>query len=86
MNEKIKEIIKEFKFNGNLYDEDFASFIKCCFAMRRKTLVNNLSSGLNLSKELVIEILKNNHINESARAETLSVGQIKELYNSIKSV
>jgi len=81
---KVDSCIVRFEFNGNNYDEDFAAFIRCCFAMRRKTLVNNLSHGLNLTKEIVINILKNNQIAESVRAETLSVDDLKRLYKSIK--
>jgi len=82
---KVDSCIVHFEFNKNKYDNEFASFIKTCFSMRRKTLVNNLSQGLNCSKELIINILKNNQINESARAETLSVETIFSLYKSIKN-
>ena len=82
---KVDSCIVHFKFNKNPYDEMFAKFIKTCFAMRRKTLVNNLSHGLSLDKSAITNILTNCGVNVTARAETLSTDKIFELYNYVKN-
>lgn len=81
---KVDSCIVNFVFNDNKYDEKLAGFIKMCFAMRRKTLLNNLSQGLNCDKILISEALTLNSIDVSARAETLSFEQIKKLYDYFK--
>lgn len=83
---KVDSCIVHFIFNGKSYDENLAKFIKCCFAMRRKTLVNNISQGLNLPKDQVVNILKSNNISEQARAETLSFDEINMLYKSFNNL
>ena len=49
--------------------------IKSAFAMRRKTLVNNLMSGLGLSRESVEKALTDLNIDIRARGETLDIEQ-----------
>lgn len=83
---KVDSCIVHFEFNNKLYDKDMALFIRNCFKMRRKTLVNNLSSSYDLSKNRIQEILKNNQINITARAEDLSLSQFTDIYNSIKNL
>ena len=82
---KVDSCIVNFVFNGKSYDEELAKFIKCCFAMRRKTLLNNLAQGLNLSKDVIVKVLNDNQINEQVRAETLSFDEINKLYQSMKN-
>ena len=82
---KVDSCIVHFEFNQNEYDENIAKFIRSCFAMRRKTLVNNLSSSYEISKEKVKNMLENSHINLSVRAEELTVDEILNLYESVKS-
>lgn len=48
-----------------------SKMVKICFAMRRKTLSNNLMQGLNLPRTEVDKILQSINIAPSARAETL---------------
>ena len=82
---KVDSCIVNFKFGKNKYDPKFAEFIKMCFAMRRKTLLNNLSQGLNLTKSIVKDVLIKNNIAESARAETLTSERIFELFSYVKN-
>ena len=49
--------------------------IRCAFAMRRKTLVNNLMSGLSLSREASLKIIESIGVDTRVRGETLSVEQ-----------
>ena len=62
------------------YDKKFAKFIKSCFSMRRKTLVNNLSQGYNISKQDIGDFLTENNIVQTARAEELTVEKFKQLF------
>ena len=69
----------------NKYDADkdmFSKIVHSSFAMRRKTILNNLSSGLNISKDEVVTILNNAKIDPSARAEQLSTIDYVKLANA----
>lgn len=55
------------------------SLIKRAFAMRRKTLVNNLLPFYNKNREELQELLQSLGIDERARGETLSLEQFIEL-------
>ena len=71
--------------NKNKYQADFKTFssiVHAAFSMRRKTLLNNLSSGLNLSKDVVNKWLKNAQINPQQRAEQLSTIDYVNLTNT----
>ncbi len=57
--------------------------IKAAFALRRKTLLNALSSGLGLPKDKVLDILKNADIDEKRRGETLSDEEFARISNSL---
>ncbi len=50
----------------------FFRVIKAAFAMRRKTLVNNLSQEFGISKQTAAEILKALNISQTVRGEALS--------------
>ena len=51
----------------------FLRLIRVCFAMRRKTIYNNLSGGLGLSREETEALLERSEVAPSARAEQLSM-------------
>ncbi len=57
--------------------------IKAAFALRRKTLLNALSSGLGLSKERILEVLKSADIDEKRRGETLSDEEFARITNAL---
>lgn len=59
--------------------EKFSKIVSCSFSMRRKTLVNNLTKGLGLPRDKIVEILKKLNINEMVRAENLSIEDYKNL-------
>ena len=52
--------------------------------MRRKTLVNNLTKNLNISREEVVKVLQKLNINEMARAEELTLEDYKNLTTELK--
>jgi len=53
-------------------EEMYFKVIKAAFALRRKTLLNALSSGLGMPKEAVAAALAKAGIDEKRRGETLS--------------
>ena len=59
-------------------EEGIVEFVKNIFSMRRKTILNNLSSAYNISKEEVSKKLEGFDL--TARAEKLSIEEIKKLY------
>ena len=53
----------------------FFELIRKAFANRRKTLVNNLNQGYNISKEEAVKILEEMNLNSTIRSEALSIEQ-----------
>jgi len=65
-----------------------AEVVKFCFAMRRKTLVNNIMAGGNLSREETESVLTKLGLDKNIRAENLTkddyISLAKQLKNDIK--
>ena len=57
----------------------FFRVVKAAFGMRRKTLLNALSAGLNISKEVVTEVMEGCQIDPKRRGETLSIEEFGKL-------
>ena len=64
-------------------DPNFWKFTQSIFEMKRKTLANNICKKINISRDNLYKIFNKLGISESARAESLALNQIEELYNSI---
>ena len=62
----------------------FRKVVKISFAMRRKTLVNNLMVGFKLDRATVEQILGACNLAPNCRGEELSVEKFVELYNVLK--
>ena len=63
-----------------VHDEDkFFRFVKACFALRRKTLVNTVSNTLGINKDLIKKALIENGISETVRGEELNIIQLAQL-------
>ena len=58
--------------------------IKAAFAQRRKTLVNALSAGLGISKEVVSQTVKDVCGSEKIRGEQLNLGQFIQISEKFK--
>ena len=66
-------------------EADFYEFVDALFAMRRKTIVNNLSSSkYHFDKELIKNGLISLKFKESTRAEELNLDEIIELYKTLR--
>ncbi|MBQ9977362.1 MAG: 16S rRNA (adenine(1518)-N(6)/adenine(1519)-N(6))-dimethyltransferase RsmA [Clostridia bacterium] len=64
-------------------EKKFFAFVKGCFAQRRKTLVNTVSSTMGISKEVLKTALLSAGLKETARAEELTLQQLAEISNNI---
>ena len=65
------------------HEETFFRVIKGSFAQRRKTVLNSLSSSLSLDKNAVRDILKAAGVDESARAERLTLGDFARISDAV---
>ncbi|MGN0493336.1 MAG: ribosomal RNA small subunit methyltransferase A, partial [Acutalibacteraceae bacterium] len=61
----------------------FFRLIKACFAQRRKTLVNTVSSTLGIDKEIIKNALSKLGLSETVRGERLTLEELAELSNLI---
>lgn len=73
--------IEKDKFEG-IDKKNFSKFIKACFAMRRKTLLNNLGSIYN--KNQLKEVLGDETL--ARRAESFSLEEFVELFKKCQSL
>lgn len=64
-------------------EKKFFAVIKAAFSQRRKVISNSLSSGLSLSKEKTLEILKAANVPSNARAEKLSLDDFANIANNL---
>ena len=62
----------------------FRKTVRVAFAMRRKTLVNNIAVGFGVSKQQAEEILAQSNLPIGCRGEELSVEQFVLLYKTIE--
>ncbi len=62
--------------------KEFIEFLKISFAMKRKTLVNNLKQGY--SEEHIRAALKHACVREDIRAEALSLEKTAEVFRELK--
>lgn len=61
----------------------FLRLIRAAFAMRRKTLLNNLTAGLSLTREQAAQAIAAAGLEEGVRGEALSIGQLCALADRI---
>lgn len=61
----------------------FFRFVKACFAQRRKTLLNTVSSTMGIPKDKLSSTLEGLGINPTVRGETLTIEQMAEISNNL---
>ncbi len=59
----------------------FFSFVKACFAQRRKTLVNTVSATMGIPKDKLREALSSAGLPDTARSEQLTLDELAEIAN-----
>lgn len=62
----------------------FRKTVKTAFAMRRKTLINNLMVGFNVERKTAEDILSAINLSAACRGEELSVEQFISLYRELE--
>lgn len=65
-------------------EKDFFRVVKFGFASKRKTLENNLSAGMHISKDRASDIIKRAGLSAKIRAEDLSITNWIDLYKNIE--
>jgi len=66
-------------------EKEFFRLVKFGFAAKRKTLENNLSAGMHITKDAAADIIKKAGLEAKVRAESLSIENWKKLYNVISA-
>jgi len=79
---KVTSIVVKLTFKDTEFNKDILDFIKKCFAMRRKTLFNNLRNFMDADKSKAIIIKLG--LKESVRPQELTKDQFLELYKLTK--
>lgn len=67
----------------NIDRDKFFKVVKAAFSKRRKTILNTLSSGLDLSKEDVRGVLEESQLDPNKRAENLTIEDFISISNAI---
>ncbi|MCH5160244.1 MAG: ribosomal RNA small subunit methyltransferase A [Clostridiales bacterium] len=85
----VDSAVVHIAFNRNKFDMSnaalFRKTVRVSFAMRRKTLVNNLAVGFNITKQQAEQILVACDLPLTCRGEELSVPQFVQLYKIIEN-
>lgn len=83
----VDSAIVKIDFNPNKFDildnQTMDDTIRSAFAMRRKTISNNLKAYFHFNNDEVNEILKNANISPTTRGETLDTANLVRLANTI---
>ncbi|NLN41413.1 MAG: 16S rRNA (adenine(1518)-N(6)/adenine(1519)-N(6))-dimethyltransferase RsmA [Clostridiales bacterium] len=72
-----------------VYDRDlFFKVVKAAFAKRRKTILNNLTSGdlKEWDKEKILEVLESSGIDPQRRGETLNIQEFATIANNMRDI
>ena len=80
----VDSVVLHFEFNDKDLPDDFVSFLHICFRAKRKTLINNLSSGLGISKQQAVSIMGEICKPENSRAEELNADEFITLFEKCK--
>jgi len=67
-------------------ENGFSSVVRAAFSLKRKMLVNSLSAGLGINRELIKEKLSKVGVDWRRRAEDLSVEEFVRINNSLRKV
>lgn len=79
-------LILEYRNEPLFNDVDTRTFfrvVKAGFSQKRKTLLNSLGGGLQLSREVTLELLQKAGIEPTRRAQSLSLAEWYNLYKNL---
>ncbi len=84
----VDSAVVRIDMNRNKFDilnrKLFRKTVKTAFAMRRKTLVNNIMVGFAVDRNKAERLLRDSNLDVSCRGEELSVEQFVDLYKIIE--
>ena len=66
-------------------EKDFFRLVKLGFATPRKQLTNSIHHGLNIPKNIALELLDKSQIDPSKRPQELSIIEWGSLYKTFKT-
>lgn len=82
---KVKSaVVRIDTINRNVDSEGFMDFVHKAFNMRRKTLLNSLSNGYEMTKEEIEERILKSEIDPGIRAEKLNLEDFLKLYENFR--
>ncbi|MBQ3668579.1 MAG: ribosomal RNA small subunit methyltransferase A [Clostridia bacterium] len=67
-------------------ERDFVAFIKSAFAMRRKTLSNNISSAYAINKAQAADLLSSLGFDPRERGEALTIPELSRVFLRLKEI
>ena len=73
---------KERELNGE-EEEKLLSLIQTAFRMRRKTLANNLTAGMSLSREEAVRVIESAGLDARVRGEVLTIDELIRVMKEI---
>ena len=76
----MKKCKKDYGLNN---EANFLKFVQDIFAMRRKTLINNVLNKYSVKREKIEDILKEMGLDPNVRSESLNLDKIVELYQKL---
>ena len=86
----VDSAVVRIDFNLNKYDisnlDLFKKVVTCAFAMRRKTLSNNLKSSFSLSADKVSTLIETCGFKSDIRGEALSIEEFVTLSNELNKI
>ncbi len=80
----VSSVIRIEKGSEEPFDPEIIGFVECAFSLRRKTLVNSLSSGGKYSKESIVSALSAIGRKETVRSEELQPKEFLDLYETLQ--
>ncbi|MCI6609259.1 MAG: 16S rRNA (adenine(1518)-N(6)/adenine(1519)-N(6))-dimethyltransferase RsmA [Ezakiella sp.] len=82
---KVKSAVVKMELKAPEVDgKKFMKFVHIAFNMRRKTLLNSVSKGMDLDKKESLKMITNCGIDPDVRAETLELKSFLRLYENFK--
>lgn len=81
---KVESSVVGLKLKQRRDHKSFMKLVHAAFGLRRKTILNSISMGLNCDKEFLNEAFLNCNINPQSRAENLSVEDYVKLQSELQ--
>ena len=74
------------KPDAAIFDRTYLRLVNCAFAMRRKTLANNLTASYKMPRETAISLISDCELSKTIRGEALSIKQLVVLADKLHNI